>query len=72
MLTIGSANAKVRIETITIAGKSKRPLIVNRFRYGTMRLAWPQIYREPLNRPEALQILKCAIQSEVNFLDTAD
>ena len=58
--------------TITIAGESNHPLIVNRFGYGTMRLTGPDIYGEPPNRPEALQILKRAIQRGVNFLDTAD
>lgn len=59
-------------KTITIAAKSRRPLTVNRLGYGTMRLTGPEIYGEPKNRPEALQILKKAIQSGVNFIDTAD
>ncbi|MEP7254100.1 MAG: aldo/keto reductase, partial [Ginsengibacter sp.] len=59
-------------KTITIAGKSEQPLNVNRLGYGTMRLTGPGIYGEPPNRPEALQILKKAIESGVNFLDTAD
>src|SRR5580698_7798311 len=58
--------------TITIAGKSAHPLIVNRLGYGTMRLTGPGIYGEPPNRPEALQILKRAVSNGVNFLDTAD
>jgi aryl-alcohol dehydrogenase-like predicted oxidoreductase len=37
-----------------------------------MRLTGPGIYDEPQNRPEALQILKSAIESGVNFIDTAD
>ncbi len=59
-------------KTITIAANSKNPLTVNRLGYGTMRLTGPGIYGEPQNRPEALQILKKAIQSGVNFIDTAD
>ena len=59
-------------ETITIAGKSASPLTVNRLGYGTMRLTGEGIYGEPPNRPEALQILKRAIESGINFLDTAD
>jgi pyridoxine 4-dehydrogenase len=59
-------------KTITIAANSKNPLIVNRLGYGTMRLTGPEIYGEPANRPEALQILKRAIESGINFLDTAD
>lgn len=58
--------------TITIAGKSAHPLTVNRLGYGTMRLTGEGIYGEPPNRPEALQILKHAIELGVNFIDTAD
>lgn len=59
-------------KTITIAAGSKSPLVVNRLGYGTMRLTGEGIYGEPPNRPEALQILKRAVESGVNFLDTAD
>jgi pyridoxine 4-dehydrogenase len=59
-------------KTITIAAGSHRPLIVNRLGYGTMRLTGEGIYGEPPNRPEALQILKRAVESGVNFIDTAD
>ncbi|MDB4904950.1 MAG: ydbC 2 [Mucilaginibacter sp.] len=59
-------------KTITIAAKSKRPLTINRLGYGTMRLTGEGIYGEPPNRPEALQILKQAVKSGINFLDTAD
>jgi aryl-alcohol dehydrogenase-like predicted oxidoreductase len=59
-------------KTITIAAKSSHPLTVNRLGYGTMRLTGPEIYGEPQNRPEALQVLKKAIESGVNFIDTAD
>src|SRR5271170_3500142 len=59
-------------KTITIAADSNKPLTVNRLGYGTMRLTGPEIYGEPLNRPEALQILKRAVESGVNFIDTAD
>lgn len=57
---------------ISIAGKSKYPLQVNRLGYGTMRLTGEGIYGEPPNRPEALQILKQSVISGINFLDTAD
>ncbi len=59
-------------ETITIAGSSAKPLTVKRFGYGTMRLTGEGFYGEPPNRPEALAILKRAIEAGVNFLDTAD
>lgn len=58
--------------TITIAGKSSHPLQVNRLGYGTMRLTGAGIYGEPPNRPEALQILKRAVDAGINFIDTAD
>ncbi len=57
---------------ITIAGGSKNPIKVKRFGYGTMRLTGEGIWGEPANRPEALEILKAAIKSGVNFIDTAD
>jgi aryl-alcohol dehydrogenase-like predicted oxidoreductase len=60
------------MDTIVIASKSKHPFTVNRLGYGTMRLTGEGIYGEPPNRPEALQILKRAIELGVNFIDTAD
>jgi len=58
--------------TITIAPNSAQPLTVNRLGYGTMRLTGPQIWGEPADRPQALEILKTAVDNGVNFLDTAD
>ncbi|MBC6609673.1 aldo/keto reductase [Hymenobacter sp. BT507] len=58
--------------TIIIALNSAQPLTVNRLGYGTMRLPGPEVWGEPANRPEALQILHTAIENGVNFLDTAD
>ncbi|GAC1369594.1 MAG: aldo/keto reductase [Hymenobacter sp.] len=58
--------------SITIAQHTARPLTVSRLGYGTMRLTGPDIWGEPANRPEALEILKTAGASGVNFLDTAD
>lgn len=60
------------MSTITIAPHSAQPLTVNRLGYGTMRLTGPQIWGEPADRPQALEILKTAVASGVNFLDTAD
>lgn len=59
-------------KTITIGAKSENPLTVRRFGYGTMRLTGDMIWGEPENRPEALEILKTAVGSGTNFLDTAD
>ncbi|MET4073310.1 aldo/keto reductase [Hymenobacter sp. UYCo722] len=58
--------------TITIAPESTQPLTVNRLGYGTMRLTGPEIWGEPADRPQALAILKRAVEAGVNFLDTAD
>ena len=57
---------------IIIGKNSSSPLEVNRLGYGTMRLTGPQIWGEPADRPQALQILKTAVKNGVNFLDTAD
>ncbi|MFT3749097.1 MAG: aldo/keto reductase [Agriterribacter sp.] len=59
-------------KTITIGAKTKKPLTVNRFGYGTMRLTGEHVWGEPENRLEALQILKASADNEINFLDTAD
>lgn len=58
--------------TITIAGRSKHPIIVNRLGYGTMRLTGEGIYGEPPRRDEALEILRQTATHGINFLDTAD
>jgi aryl-alcohol dehydrogenase-like predicted oxidoreductase len=58
--------------TLTIAPNSAQPLTVNRLGYGTMRLTGPGIWGEPADRPQALEILKTAVASGVNFIDTAD
>ncbi len=57
---------------ITIAANSKNPIIVNRLGYGTMRLTGEGIYGEPINRLEALDILRHTAVNGINFLDTAD
>ena len=58
--------------TLTIAPNSAQPLTVNRLGYGTMRLPGPGVWGEPANRPQALEVLRTAVASGVNFLDTAD
>jgi pyridoxine 4-dehydrogenase len=59
-------------KTITIGAKTKHPLTVNRFGYGTMRLTGDYVWGEPKNRPEALEILRETVNNGINFLDTAD
>jgi pyridoxine 4-dehydrogenase len=57
---------------VTIGENSAIPLIAHRPGYGTMRLTGEGIYGEPANRPEAIQILKKAVDMGVNYMDTAD
>lgn len=58
--------------TIIIGKNSPEPIEVNRFGYGTMRLTGPEIWGEPADRPQALEVLKTALASGVQFFDTAD
>ena len=60
------------MSSITIAQNSAHPLTVSRLGYGTMRLTGPDIWGEPADRPQALEILKTAVAAGVTFLDTAD
>jgi len=64
-------NMKIK-RTITIGAKTKNPLSVNRFGYGTIRLTGDYVWGEPKNRSEALQILRSSVNNGINFLDTAD
>lgn len=59
-------------KTITIAPHSAHPFTVNRLGYGTMRLPGADVWGEPADRSQALEILRTAVASGVNFLDTAD
>lgn len=45
---------------------------VNRFGYGAMRLTGEGIIGAPKNEAEAIAVLKKALESGVNFIDTAD
>jgi pyridoxine 4-dehydrogenase len=58
--------------TVTIGENSEHPLTAHRPGYGTMRLTGEQIWGEPADRPEALRILKKAVDLGVNYIDTAD
>jgi len=64
---------KTTSKSSVIIGKdSSTPLTANRPGYGTMRLTGEGIWGEPKNRPEALQILRKAVDLGVNYIDTAD
>ena len=58
--------------TVIIGENSAMPLTANRLGYGSMRLTGEGVWGEPKNRPEALQILKRAVELGVNYIDTAD
>ncbi|HVE80038.1 MAG TPA: aldo/keto reductase [Gemmatimonadaceae bacterium] len=46
--------------------------VVNRMGYGAMRITGPGIIGPPADRPEALRVLRRAVELGVNFIDTAD
>ena len=54
--------------TITIGGD----LTVNRMGFGAMRLTGRGIWGPPTDRPEAIRVLRRAIELGVDFIDTAD
>ena len=47
-------------------------LTVNRMGYGAMQLAGPHVFGPPKNREEALAVLREAVDSGVNHIDTSD
>ena len=49
-----------------------KDLEVNRYGYGAMRITGKGVWGEPLNKLEAIRVLKKAVEMGVNFIDTAD
>lgn len=47
-------------------------LTVNRIGYGAMRLSGPHIFGPPADKAAALAVLRCAVESGVNHIDTSD
>jgi aryl-alcohol dehydrogenase-like predicted oxidoreductase len=47
-------------------------LTVHRVGYGSMQLAGPHVFGPPRDRPEAIAVLRDAIASGVNHIDTSD
>ena len=47
-------------------------LIVQRMGFGAMRLTGEGIWGEPRDRPEAIRVLRRAVELGINFIDTAD
>ncbi|HEY4303102.1 MAG TPA: aldo/keto reductase [Gemmatimonadaceae bacterium] len=54
--------------TISLGGD----LAVNRLGYGAMRITGRGVWGEPADRPEAIRVLKRAVELGVDFIDTAD
>ena len=54
--------------TLTIGGD----LTINRMGFGAMRITGQGIFGPPADRPEAIRVLRRAIELGVNFIDTAD
>src|SRR5271167_3998391 len=60
-----------------IAGKAGEFLIGNDLRvarlgFGAMRITGKGIWGEPADRPEAIRVLRRAVELGINFIDTAD
>lgn len=47
-------------------------LTVNRLGFGAMRITGPGIWGEPASRADAIAVVRRAVESGVNFIDTAD
>jgi pyridoxine 4-dehydrogenase len=55
--------------TFTLPGTSKK---LHRMGYGAMQLAGPHVFGPPKNRDEAIAVLREAVESGVNHIDTSD
>ena len=55
--------------SFTLAGAS---LTVNRMGYGAMQLAGPHVFGPPRDTGEAIAVLREAVESGVNHIDTSD
>jgi len=47
-------------------------ITVNRMGYGAMQLAGPHVFGPPRDRDEAIAVLREAVDSGVNHIDTSD
>ncbi len=56
-----------KVETFSLGGRS-----VRRMGYGAMQLAGPGVFGPPKDRPAALAVLREAVASGVNHIDTSD
>jgi pyridoxine 4-dehydrogenase len=60
---------KERAGSFTLPGTS---LTVNRMGYGAMQLAGPHVFGPPRDNDEAIAVLREAVESGVNHIDTSD
>ena len=63
------------IEQASLAGSFTLPgtsLTVKRMGYGAMQLAGPQVFGPPRDTDEAVAVLREAVESSVNHIDTSD
>jgi len=63
------------IEQLNLAGSFTLPgtsMTLNRMGYGAMQLAGPQVWGPPRDADEAIAVLRGAVESGVNHIDTSD
>src|SRR5262245_17951104 len=62
-----------RTTTVSKAGTFKLgQFTVNRLGYGAMQLAGPGVFGPPKDRDAAIAVLREAVESDVNQIDTSD
>ena len=49
-----------------------REVLVHRLGFGTMQLPGPGVWGEPVDRAEAIAVLRTAVELGIDFIDTAD
>jgi len=72
---MSSNRRKEMIEQASLAGTFTLPgtsLTVKRMGYGAMQLAGPQVFGPPRDTDEAVAVLREAVESGVNHIDTSD
>jgi aryl-alcohol dehydrogenase-like predicted oxidoreductase len=72
---MSSNRRKEMIEQASLAGSFTLPgtsLTVKRMGYGAMQLAGPQVFGPPRDTDEAVAVLREAVESGVNHIDTSD
>ncbi|NNN14982.1 MAG: aldo/keto reductase [Acidimicrobiaceae bacterium] len=62
------------MSTPQLGGRFKigQTLEVSRLGFGAMRITGPGVWGEPKDRPEAIRVLRRAVELGVDFIDTAD